>query len=751
MKYKKRGVYLKLYASYILILLLPLLVGAIVYSQTLKVSQGQAKRLNSSLMQIVRNECDNQVSEAVRNLNRIAFDTRVQTLSNVKGSFGPEDQYNMYQVYADLKNSNFTAQYYDDVFVYFKNMDTVVSTSGKMSLDMFYHLYYENETFPLQTDLKSFLFQHHYQDITPVYKKDGSHDVLFTLTSLYSNLGETSATLGIRMGAEVLDKRIESVKWNDEMEFLILDSQNRVINTIDEALAANQMLYDNLETGLETQYDYKGQKYTVLAVDSQTAQWKYVLLLPTHIIEQNAREIQRYCVIGLFLCIFIGFLISYYLTNKNYNPLKALMDLFRLQQKNDSLSMAPVNEYQWLEMQVQNFFREHKNMKHDLTMNQKVLRQYYLFRLLEYPLEETGPAVETYTAKLTDSHSLVLLISIEGRENSEEEAGLQRFIAANITGETLGEHFNAELVEIGEIVAAIISLPGAQENHLDSIGECIENVQKMIKEQFHFNIVVLVGEIHRGLEGIHTSYQEAREAEEYISLLDAETIFYRDIKNANKKYNYPMEVENKIINAIKAGNSKSTAELIDKVLEVNYSENKISSKVLKCLLYDMLGTLMKAADEIGCSSFFEQENINFQISVKKTLEELKEQFRDTTELLCIESERLKDSGGSELSEKVMEYIQTEYKNPDLNISQTGFHFDMTPAYLSAMFKKQTGKSLLKYINTVRIEAAEELLMAGASVVETSLSVGFRDSRTFIRVFKEYRGITPGQMKKMQSD
>ena len=47
------------------------------------------------------------------------------------------------------------------------------------------------------------------------------------------------------------------------------------------------------------------------------------------------------------------------------------------------------------------------------------------------------------------------------------------------------------------------------------------------------------------------------------------------------------------------------------------------------------------------------------------------------------------------------------------------------------------------------EAAKALLAQGTSVVETAEKVGFRDSRTFIRVFKEYTGVTPGQMKKMQ--
>ena len=754
MIYKKRGVYLKLYGSYILILLLPLFVGAIVYAQTLKASQAQAERLNNSLMQIVKNECDNQVNEAIRNLNRIAFDTRVQMLSNEKGKFSAEDQYDMYALYMDLKNSNFSAQSYKDVFVYFKNTDTVVSTSGNMSLELFYHLYYENEEFPFP-EMETYLSQFHFQDIIPIRSGNGNRELLFTLTSLNSDLGEPSATIGIRMGADVLDRRIASAKWDEQMQFLILDSRNQILNTIDEAMITDRIQYDKLEAGTDFQYDLNGERYTGLVMESQAAKWKYVLLTPARIIEQSAREIRKYCVIGLFLCIFLGFAVSYYLTNKNYNPMKELVDLFKGQQKNDtsdSTAAAPVNEYQWLELQVQSFFKEHSDIKHNLTENQKILRQYYLFRLLEYPLEEAGKAVEHYVPRLTDSHHIVLLFSIEGMEageQAEEEAGLRRFIVMNIAGEIMGEHFNVELVEIGDMAAAVAGLPGEEEGYLDSIRECIESMRKMIREQFHFQVVALAGDVHKGLEGIHPSYQEAREAEEYVSLLETDTIFYRDIKNANKKYYYPMEMENKIINAIKAGDSRQAAELMGQVLDVNYYENKASSGVFKCLLYDMMGTLMKGADETGCGSFFERENISLQISMKQPLEEKKRQFAAITESLCREAEARKGDGGNELSDRIMEYIESEYHDPDLNISQTGFHFDMTPAYLSAMFKKQTGKSLLKYINTVRVEAAKELLAQGTSVVETAEKVGFRDSRTFIRVFKEYTGVTPGQMKKMQ--
>jgi two-component system response regulator YesN len=50
----------------------------------------------------------------------------------------------------------------------------------------------------------------------------------------------------------------------------------------------------------------------------------------------------------------------------------------------------------------------------------------------------------------------------------------------------------------------------------------------------------------------------------------------------------------------------------------------------------------------------------------------------------------------------------------------------------------------------RIACAEELLKNGASVVEAAEQSGFRDSGGFIRTFKRYRGITPGQLKTVKN-
>ena len=69
-------------------------------------------------------------------------------------------------------------------------------------------------------------------------------------------------------------------------------------------------------------------------------------------------------------------------------------------------------------------------------------------------------------------------------------------------------------------------------------------------------------------------------------------------------------------------------------------------------------------------------------------------------------------------------------------------------YLSTVFKKHTGISVTQYTNTLRIKAAKTFLSSfGTSVKETAYSCGFADEKYFIRVFKQYEGITPSEYRK----
>ena len=70
-------------------------------------------------------------------------------------------------------------------------------------------------------------------------------------------------------------------------------------------------------------------------------------------------------------------------------------------------------------------------------------------------------------------------------------------------------------------------------------------------------------------------------------------------------------------------------------------------------------------------------------------------------------------------------------------------------YLSKTFKKATGKGLLDYIHTLRIEKAKELIKStDKSLKVIAEEVGYSNNLTLIRAFKRYEGITPSAYKEM---
>ena len=117
-------------------------------------------------------------------------------------------------------------------------------------------------------------------------------------------------------------------------------------------------------------------------------------------------------------------------------------------------------------------------------------------------------------------------------------------------------------------------------------------------------------------------------------------------------------------------------------------------------------------------------------------------------LLSAKKEEVGSDGNKKLCLEIKEYIDANYTDPDLNISQAALHFDLSPSYLSGIFKKETGVSLLTYISKVRTDAAKKLLESEKTIAEVAEGSGFRDSAALIRIFKKNEGITPGQFREI---
>ena len=91
------------------------------------------------------------------------------------------------------------------------------------------------------------------------------------------------------------------------------------------------------------------------------------------------------------------------------------------------------------------------------------------------------------------------------------------------------------------------------------------------------------------------------------------------------------------------------------------------------------------------------------------------------------------------------FINSYYSDSSVSLEMIAGKFGYTPAYLSRLFKKETGKNLVDYVNEVRIFAAKKLLkQTSKKVYEVAEQVGYSNYNYFSKVFKQYVGIAPSE-------
>ena len=76
------------------------------------------------------------------------------------------------------------------------------------------------------------------------------------------------------------------------------------------------------------------------------------------------------------------------------------------------------------------------------------------------------------------------------------------------------------------------------------------------------------------------------------------------------------------------------------------------------------------------------------------------------------------------------------------------NFFMSKDYISHVFKKETGNSLISAINEEKISKAKELLItSSASVSEIATNLGITNFSYFTRIFKKETGVSPQEFRK----
>lgn len=93
---------------------------------------------------------------------------------------------------------------------------------------------------------------------------------------------------------------------------------------------------------------------------------------------------------------------------------------------------------------------------------------------------------------------------------------------------------------------------------------------------------------------------------------------------------------------------------------------------------------------------------------------------------------------------VLEFIDANYQNP-ISLEQLSSAAHMSPKYFCRFFQELTHRTPMDYLNYQRIEHAAYLLSTShETVTDIAYACGFNDLSYFIKTFKKYKNVTPGQ-------
>lgn len=169
-------------------------------------------------------------------------------------------------------------------------------------------------------------------------------------------------------------------------------------------------------------------------------------------------------------------------------------------------------------------------------------------------------------------------------------------------------------------------------------------------------------------------------------------------------------------------------------------------KVSRLYIQNLLYSIVKAVYDITLDTAFEKVLISaealFQENDLKTM--LQEYDRILEFLLgSLEQEKVDEP---RIVQSIKNLVEKEYMK-DISLNYVADRVNLAPAYVSYIFKKETGQTLVKYITDVKMQKARQLLEEGnLKVVQVGRACGYENQSYFNRLFKNYYGVTPKQYR-----
>lgn len=424
--------------------------------------------------------------------------------------------------------------------------------------------------------------------------------------------------------------------------------------------------------------------------------------------------------------------------------------------------LKPINANELREV----FERIKSNLDRELDEKRNIdkLREYYLqslpvlqenfyTALIEgrIPEGQIEKYVENYQIDLKGPYYIatILHISSKNPENVPIDPFLMAVSVKKLAEEQLAERWNSRAVTYLGDILLITQLPDVES--VTHFTDAMDKICKMAKRVCKACVTAGIGHVCDHPGQLALSYQGAKNATSY-------RVLYGNTRAINIAEMDPQESMDehweetyihRIFKKVKMGEAEPLKEAIAE-FTAQMSKTRMSLQNYRILIMQLIAEIFRFGNnnQVNMDEFFGQNSDVYNQALQmESTEELGRWLED----ICLRMQRQilnerMDTTKSFVT-KAVEYVQEHYADQELSIETICSYLNVSAAYFSTVFKKETGKTFINYLTDYRMEQAVDLLLTkDEKTYIIAEKVGYSDPNYFSYVFKKQFGMSPSKYK-----
>lgn len=742
--------------TYLILISVSLVFIYVIYTIYTESMKKDITELNYTYLEQVKELMDGQINILRYSVSTLSLEPETLAVTNMSKEMSSRDRLNLLNTMDNISTYALANDWINHISIYMQKSSALLTLQSLYQanhLDIFSQQYFDmdGESFKriVQNDYDKgeiVRLSHLYKDLNK------EKDLLLYFQSYpYRFTGQAKATIIVELDLEM----IENIVGGGQMfngSFFILDSQDEIVFSNGHLDLPIGMKYKNLVNKEMNIVEIDNEEHVIYSVDSEVYPWKYVRIISSREYLERIINLNIIITICIILMVLINFLLAYMFSYRSYRPVKKILKEI---EKVDDIELN--NEYEYIEAIMKKHKISNQNMEKIIQKQAKDVFENFMIKVLKGYIIDADLIKERFEEALIDikkDNFFIILIDIDYKKMHSWDKSLMTFVVANIYEEIFNKNYSAYIIEIDGYLALIINT-NIQDKNFDIVEEKLLKGYELVNKELKFDLTIGISYLHHDVLGLASAYQECLEALTYSKMLsnDIKIMKYTDTQILNRRYEFDTEKENKLVNAIKSGDYDQAKEIVNQIIEMNTLYKQLRIDSLRCMMFDILSAIVKTVDSEAQQDVLDSDEPITKMMQSKSIEEMNIIIDKLLLKMCaICKKQFESQGQTYIAKEVNEYIHNHYGNPDLNVAHLGGVFNMTGAYLSKLYKKETGEALSEKIHKVRIESAKELLKnTNLSVNDITDSVGYTYSNAFIRAFKKQTGVTPGAYRNLYKE